>query len=235
MPARKPVAKTFNATLERKRDRLGWVIIRVPIDVAKVWGKRGQLKVKGEIRPIGSQAAGFAFRTSLFPTGTGGHVMLVNKRMQAGARVAVGATARFRLEPDTAERMVRVPAELERVLRESKRLAKYYAALNYSARREIAGWVAAGKQAETRARRASQIAERLMETMEAERALPPLLEVAFRQNPKARAGWERMPPNHRRRHLLGIFYYRNPEARARRVAKAVEAMVEYAEKGRDRS
>jgi hypothetical protein len=46
MPAGKPVARTFEATLERKRDRLGWVIIRVPIDVAKVWGKRGQLKVK---------------------------------------------------------------------------------------------------------------------------------------------------------------------------------------------
>jgi uncharacterized protein YdeI (YjbR/CyaY-like superfamily) len=227
MPARKPVARTFEATLERKRDRLGWVIIRVPIDVAKVWGKRGQLKVKGEIN-------GFAFRTSLFPTGTGEHVMLVNKRMQAGAGVAVGESARFRLELDTAERVVRVPEGLERALRESKRLAKYYAALNYSARREIADWVAAGKQAETRARRASQIAERLMETMEAERALPPLLEVAFRQNPKARAGWEGMPPSHRRAHLLGIFYYRNPESRARRVAKAVEAMVEYAEKGRGR-
>jgi len=43
-----------------------------------------------------------------------------------------------------------------------------------------------------------------------------------------------MPPSHRRAHLFGITYYRNPESRARRVAKAVEMMVEYAEK-RDKS
>jgi uncharacterized protein YdeI (YjbR/CyaY-like superfamily) len=74
------------------------------------------------------------------------------------------------------------------------------------------------------------MAVRLMETLEAERELPPILKVALAHNSKARAGWERMPPSHRRRHLLGIFYYRNPESRARRVAKAVAKMEEYAEK-----
>jgi Bacteriocin-protection, YdeI or OmpD-Associated len=39
-----------------------------------------------------------------------------------------------------------------------------------------------------------------------------------------------MPPSHRRFHLLGIFGYRNPESRARRIAKAMEEMVAYAEK-----
>lgn len=79
-------------------------------------------------------------------------------------------------------------------------------------------------------RRSEQMAVRLMETLEAERELPPILKVALAHNSKARAGWERMPPSHRRRHLLGIFYYRNPESRARRVAKAVAKMEEYAEK-----
>jgi len=32
----------------------------------------------------------------------------------------------------------------------------------------------------------------------------------------------------RRGHLFGIFYYRNPEARARRVAKAVEDAIDVA-------
>ncbi len=219
----KPVAKTFTATLKRTGDRLHWVVIRVPLDVAKVWGVRGQLRVKGEIN-------GFALRTSLFPNGKGQHFMMVNKQMQAGAKVAPGGTARFRLQPDTEERVVKDPAELLRVLRQSKRLERYYSALNYSTRREIARWIAEGKQAETRVRRAEQMAERLMETMEAERELPPLLQIALARNPKAAAAWQRMPPSHRRAHLLGIFYYRNPESRARRVAKAVQAMVEYAEK-----
>ena len=229
------MAKAFNAVLERMPGSLGWVIIRVPLDVAKVWGVRGQFKVKGEIRPAGSKAAGFAFRTSLFPTGKGYHFLMVNKQMQAGSGVRAGIIAHFRMEPDTEERVVRVPPELGRALKESKRLEKYYNLLNYSTRREIAKWVGEGKQAETRRRRAEQMAVRLMETMEAERGdLPPVLRLALERNPKARAGWERMPPSQRRFHLLGISGYRNPESRARRVAKAVEMMVGYAEK-RDKS
>src|SRR5208282_1439915 len=88
--------KSFRAALERMESRLNWVIIRIPFDVAKVWRVRGQLKVKGDIN-------NFAFRTSLFPTGSGAHILLVNRLMQAGAGVGPGDTARFRLEPDTEE------------------------------------------------------------------------------------------------------------------------------------
>ena len=205
---------------------LGWVIIRVPLDVPKVWGVRGQLKVKGEINS-------FPFRTSLFPTGKGYHFMMVNKQMQCGAGVRPGMTARFRMEPDTEVRVVRVPAELTRALQQSKLVERYYASFSYSARREIAKWVGGAKQAETRRRRSEEMAERLMQMMEAERGdLPPVLELALSRNPKARAGWERMPPSHKRQHLFGITGYKSPESRARRVAKAVEMMVEYAEKGR---
>lgn len=221
MPLPSALTKSFRATLERMPGNLGWVIIRVPLDVPKIWGKRGQLKVKGDIN-------GHAFRTSLFPTGKGTHYLLVNKKMQRGAGVRPGMTAHFRMEPDTEERVVQVPAELERALQQSKRLEKYYASFNYSTRREIAKWIGEGKQVGTRRRRAEQMAVRLMETMEAERGdLPPVLRLALERNPQARAGWERMPRSQRRFHLLGISGYRNPESRARRVAKAVEMMVEY--------
>jgi len=81
-PKPKPVAKSFKAALERMPSNLGWVIARIPLDVPKVWGTRGMLKVKGQIN-------GFAFRTSLFPTGKGYHYLLVNKRMQAGAHAVI--------------------------------------------------------------------------------------------------------------------------------------------------
>ena len=74
------------------------------------------------------------------------------------------------------------------------------------------------------------MAERMMLVMEAERDLPPVLQVALARNPVARAGWERMPPSQRRAHLFGIFYYRNPESQQRRIAKAVEEMVRYGTK-----
>jgi uncharacterized protein YdeI (YjbR/CyaY-like superfamily) len=220
----KPVAKSFAAVLERMRSRLNWVIVYIPFDVAKLWGKRGQLRIRGEIN-------GFEFRTSLFPTGRGSHYLLVNKRMQRGGGARAGAVARFRLEPDTEVRTVTMPPELQRVLDGDRALRRWFERLNYSTRHEISKWVGEVKGGEARVRRAEQIGERLMSTMEAERELPPILQVAFGRTPGAREGWEQMSVSRRRGHLLGIFYYRNPEARARRVAKAVEDAVRIAEKG----
>lgn len=223
MSATKTIAKTFQAVLEKSANNLGWTIIRVPVDVAKVWGVRGQLRVKGEIN-------GFPFQTSLFPTGKGDHTLLVNKKMQRGGNVRVGLKATFRLEPDLAKRTVTPPKEWLQALDESKRLRKYYESLSYSRQYEIARNIAECKQAATRRRRAQQLAEHLMQAMEAERELPPLIERALANNPQARRGWQLMPPGHRRSHLLGIFYYRNPESRARRLEKAMEEMIVYAEK-----
>ena len=220
---KKLVAKTFQATLERFDSPLKWVIIRIPFDAAKIWGKRGQLKVKGEIN-------GFAFRTSLFPTGKGGHMLLVNKRMQRGAGACPGTVAQFCLEPDTGERIVRVPAELKRALAEDRSLRRWFDTLNYSMRKYINDWIAEVKSAEARTRRAEQIAERLLATMEAESELPPILQIAFAHNLRAREGWERMSPARRRGHLLGIFYYRNPDARGRRIEKTVQEAIEFAER-----
>ena len=225
MPESRNQSKSFTAVLERSGDRLNWTIIRVPLDVAKIWGKRGQLRVKGEIN-------GFAFRTSLFPDGKGGHLMIVNKKMQAGGNVGLGERAKVVMEPDPTEPSVTLPAELLRVLGESKRLRKFYDSFNHSYRNYMASWIAEPKSGEARVRRAEQIAERLMLTLEAEKELPPVLAVALARNPLAREGWERMPAGHRRSHLMGIFGYRNPESQGRRIAKAVQEMVAYAEKGR---
>jgi uncharacterized protein YdeI (YjbR/CyaY-like superfamily) len=228
MATPKAVKKTFDAFLERGGDRLNWTIVRVPLDVAKVWGVRGQLKVTGQIN-------GFDFRTSLFPTGKGGHILMVNKKMQAGGKVQLAMKAHFVLQPDLEKREVAVPRELTRVLLQSKRLNKFYDSFNYSMRQYMAQWVGEGKKTETRQRRAEELAERLMLTLEAEHELPPILQIEFNRNPKARAGWEKMPRGHRRSHLMGIFGYKNPDSRGRRLAKAVQEMVAYAEKKKGQS
>lgn len=219
-----PVAgKSFEALLERDGTRLNWIIIRIPFDVHKVLGTRGTLGIKGTIN-------GFAFRSALFPIGKGSHVMIVNKRMQTGAGVRAGAFARFRLEPDTEERTVGIPSELKRVLAEDKSLLRWYQKLNYSTRKWIGEWINDVHSVEARTRRSEQIAVRLMETMEAEQELPPMLRLAFKRNARAAEGWERMSINRRRGHLLGIFYYRTPDGRARRLSKAIEDAVQVAER-----
>lgn len=219
----KLVVKTFEAPVERDNSPLKWVIVRIPFDAAELWGKRGQIKVKGEIN-------GFAFRTTLFPTGDGGHVLVVNKQMRAGGRTDLGMTARFRMQPDTEKNILTMPVELEGLLNEDRALLAWYGQLSNSTRNEIVKWVCSVKSAEARLRRAEQIAERLLATMDAERDLPPLLAKAFARDRLAEEGWRTMPASHRRAHLMAVFYYRSPEARARRAAKVIAEARAYAEK-----
>jgi len=216
-------AKHFEARLERLRSRLNWIIVRIPFDANQAWGLRGQIKVKGEIN-------GFAFRTSLFPTREGWHFLLVNKRMQRGARAVEGNVARFQMELDREERTVTIPDELKRILSEDTSLRRWYDKLTHSTRADIAKFVTDPKGADARIRRAEQIAERLLAVMDAERELPPILQVAFARHPRAREGWDSMSASRRRGHLFGIFYYRTPDARARRIDKMLDEANALAEK-----
>ncbi len=224
----KPVAKSFKATLERMATNLGWVIARIPFDVAKTWGTRGRFRVKGEIN-------GFAFRTSLFPTRSGVHFLLLNKSMQAGAAARAGEMAHFRLAPDTEERKAVVPAELKRFFAEDRSLRRWFDNLSYSIRKWITAWIAQPKSAQARMRRAQQIAEQLLTVMESEQELPPVLKAAFARDPRALKGWQLMSPSHRRHHLLGIFHYRSPDARDRRVVKTIEEAIAFAERNANKA
>jgi uncharacterized protein YdeI (YjbR/CyaY-like superfamily) len=216
-------AKRFDATLERMRSRLNWTIIRLPFNAANCYGMRGQIRVKVAIN-------GCSFRTTLFPTAEGVHILLVNKRMQKAARVRAGDRASFQMERDLENRVVTVPQALQRILAESRCLGRWYGQLNHSRRNDIAKWVSDPKSDEARVRRAEQIGERLLAVMDAERELPPILQVAFARNPRAREGWECMSKARRRSHLLGIFYYRTPAGREGRIGKMLEDALAIAEK-----
>jgi uncharacterized protein YdeI (YjbR/CyaY-like superfamily) len=217
--------KKFRAVLESDHTGLRWVIARLPFDATKVWKTRKRLRVKGTIN-------GFPFRTSLFGSVRGGHVLLVNRRMQKGGRVTAGGVAEIVLEPDLEERTATVPPELAKLLKQERSLQKWFEQLSYSIRKYIADAVNEPKSAEARTRRAEQMAERMMLAIEGERELPPILQVAFQRHPQARAGWEAMTPIQRRGHLLGIFYYQRPESRQKRVDKVVEVALNIANRNR---
>lgn len=216
--------KTFRATLERLSPRsLGWTIARVPFDPAEVWTNMIRHRVAGEIN-------GFPFRTSLFPaSGGGSYFLLINRGMQRGAAVELGHSAEIRLWPDLEPRPAELPDELAALLDQEPSLREWYHAFSESMRREIGKWIAAPKSDEARARRAEQMAERLLAAMEAERELPPALEAAFRDRPRARAGWQHMTDNQRRTELLAIFYYQTPDARQRRIEKLCDGAERHAD------
>jgi uncharacterized protein YdeI (YjbR/CyaY-like superfamily) len=220
----KNTSKRFRAVIEPLQGGLGWVVARLPFDVDDAWPKMVRLRVKVEV-------GGEVFRTSLFPDAhRGGHFVLVNKKMQKAAGAKVGAMVDFAIAPDLEERTPTVPPELAKLLKTEKKLARWYEGLSEPIRWEIAKWIDGVKSAEARQRRAEQIAERLMLTMEGEKELPPVLEVAFRRVPAARKGWEVMTKVQRRSNLLAIFYYQSPEARDKRVRKVVEDCLKAANK-----
>jgi uncharacterized protein YdeI (YjbR/CyaY-like superfamily) len=220
-----PSRKSFEAVLEPDGTRLRWVIARIPFDIGKAWPERRGVRVRGEIE-------GFGFRTSLFGDPRGeGHILLVNKKMQAGAKARVGDRVRIGLEPDLEERPTLMPPELARALKGDRRLRPWFDRLSPSMRREIGKWVDEPKGAESREKRAGKMAERLLQALEGEKELPPVLRAALQREPLARKGWEAMTPVQRRNHLLGIFYYETADARERRTDKAVEEALRVARRG----
>ncbi len=204
----------FEATLEKGDRALGWTIARVPFDPAKVWPEKVRLRVKGTIN-------GFAFRTSLFPEEgkQATYYLLVNRATQAGSKAKLGHIAKFTLEPDLDPRPAELPDELDTLLDEADGLRQWYDALTEYTRREIGKWVLGVKSEEARVRRAQQMAERLLATMEAEVELPPAIAKAFAKRPKAREGWAKMTDAQRRNGLMAVFYYQTPEAREKRLGK----------------
>jgi uncharacterized protein YdeI (YjbR/CyaY-like superfamily) len=208
--------KSFTTVLEPLQTGLGWVVARIPFDIAKTWPARQGNRVRGEIE-------GFPFRSSLMSYARGeGHFLLVNKKMQAAAKARMGSKVKIWLEPDLEERAAVVPPELARALKGDRRLRKWFDALGAAMRRDIGKWVMEPKSEASREKRAEQIAEWLLLALEGEQETPPILAAAFRKQPLAEKGWKAMTTAQRRRHLLGIFHYRGVEARERRAAQAVE-------------
>jgi uncharacterized protein YdeI (YjbR/CyaY-like superfamily) len=152
--------------------------------------------------------------------------------MQKAGGTHLGDTADFSLGPDLDARSAELPDELAVLLDDEPRLRPWYDSLTEYTRREIGKWITSVKTDGSRMKRAEQMAERLLATMEAEVELPPLIAAAFRRSPKARAAWDRLTPLQRRHQLMAVFYYQTPEARKRRVEKIITMLIENENKRR---
>jgi uncharacterized protein YdeI (YjbR/CyaY-like superfamily) len=210
-------SKTFTGTLEKLNGTgLYWTLVRLPFDVETTWGSRARVKVVLEVN-------GFAYRTSLFPTRGGEHFVLINKKVQRGAGISLGSTAKFTLRPDLEPREITPPPELVEALKEDRALRKWFERLPYSQRKWLSDIVADAKAAETRRSRAARVAEQVMEAMEAEAELPPMMRLAFKRIAGAEKAWQQMTERQRRGNLLAIFYYRTPQSRLKRLEKVFES------------
>lgn len=194
---------------------MGWTIARFPFEPSALWPKMIRLRVRGE-------ANGVPFRTSLFADETGFYVMVNRETQKRAGVITCGDIVNILLEPDLDPRPAELPDELAVLLEDEPGLRSWYDALSESMRREIGKWVLGVKSEASRLRRAQQMAERLLATMDAETELPPLIAKALRGRPRAKQGWERMTTVQRRQELLGVFYYQTPDARQRRIEKLID-------------
>lgn len=206
----------FEAVLEKARTQgLGWTVARLPFVPGEVWPQMIRLRVCGSVN-------GAPFRTSLFPDPDkpGGYLLLVTRVTQQAAAVAVGSRVSIDIEPDLAPRPAELPEELDALLDEAEGLREWYESLSEYTRREVGKWVQGVKTDEARLRRAQQMAERMLFTLEAEYELPPAAFArALQTRPKAHAGWAKMTPTQRRMELFAVGYYQTPESRDKRIDK----------------
>jgi len=103
-----------------------------------------------------------------------------------------------------------------------KDLLAWVGTLRGSWQKEIGAWVMEPKSEAARWRRCEQIAERLLQTMGAERELPPLLAQRLCRVRHAREGWEQLSLSAKRELLTSVFGARGEEASERHIAKMVE-------------
>lgn len=181
--------------MESDNTALRWTLVRVPFEPTEVWPRRKALRVRGTLRAaLAKNGPAVEFRTSLFRGRDRVCVLMVNKRMQKAAGISDGSVVDITLEPDTEERPVVLPPELDRLLRQDRALRKWHDGLSASWRKAIAEQIMQPKSAAARASRAELWAERMLLVMEGERVTPPVLEVLLNRTPRAREGWLAMTP-----------------------------------------
>ena len=222
--------RSFQGVLEPVDIGISSLMVRIPFDPVEVWPLRSKLRVKGVLSAAHQAAEPLSLATSLLRSRNRGYFLLVTGRMRKALHVSVGVPVEVTLEPDLDELAATPPPEFAKFLKADRSLKKWFAALNYSTRKYVADDIQAVKSAETRKRRAEQWAERMMLTMEGEEYPPPVLQIAFRRQPLARAGWDAMTANQRRIALLSIFSTKSPEAQAKRVDWAMAEAMQAAQR-----
>ena len=149
-----PTMRRFKAPLEAGGEMDAWVVLAIPFDAAEAFGSRGRISVAGKMN-------GAPFRTSIFPSGTGRHHMMVNKALQAAAGAGPGDEVAVEMARDDASRVDAMPADLGAAIDASPDAARTFAALSDSGKNEFIRWITGAKRAETREERIGKAVDRL--------------------------------------------------------------------------
>ncbi len=144
----------FKARIEKPAGRGTRSYIVVPFDVEKVYGTRGQARIKGSMN-------GVNFAGVLYPRGNGTHYILVNRRLRETLRAAEGDEVLVIVEKDETSPALEIPGPFAAALEADAKAREAFEALSPSHKREYARFVSEAKKEETIRRRVTSAIEML--------------------------------------------------------------------------
>jgi hypothetical protein len=150
--------RTFDAVLERHDAKLDATHVSVPFDVEKIYGTKGQVKVKAWFD-------GQPYRGVLANMGTGCHIIIVRKDIRNAIGKVAGESIKVELELDLEARVVNIPLDLENAFSKSRLAKNFFDTLSYTNRKEYVVWITSAKKNETRARRVETSIQKLLAGM----------------------------------------------------------------------
>lgn len=143
----------FRFQAELAPTRRGWLGVKLPPGSAEWLGTRGQVRVAAIIN-------GEAFSTTAFPSGEGGHVVLVNEERRRRLGVEQGDSVDVELRLAAPRAAPAEPADLREVLSVSEAARRAWDALTPAARRVALTWIDQAKSAEVRRWRLADVLRR---------------------------------------------------------------------------
>lgn len=135
----------FRATIEKgKSGPNSWCFVTVPTEIVRQLN--GSRRISGTIESE-------PFDGSLIAHAGGAKAVLVTRELRDALQLAPGQEIEVALAADSRSRPVEVPDELAAALEGRPDVARTFAALAPSHRREYAEWIAQAKKSETKAAR----------------------------------------------------------------------------------
>ncbi len=144
----------FEAVLEKLDGEWGFSFVIFPFDVEQEFGTRAHVRVVGTLDEI-------PIDRSLLPRSDGTHLIVINTELRKKAKIKTGDTIQVQVWREAYNDTPEQCEELNFMLEESTKLKTKFEKLNPGTKRQIAYWIGTAKQAETRAKRAVLIIQRL--------------------------------------------------------------------------
>ncbi len=147
---------TFTAPLERFPYKGGLFYVPFPHSVEEMYGTRASVRVKATFN-------GLAVNRALIPMGDGTHYLIISGELRRKLGLTLGSPVRVAVVKDEHPDEVVLPEELEAALDLEPGARATFNGLKAGVRRGMAHWVNSAKSPDVRARRATDMLNRILQ------------------------------------------------------------------------